>query len=639
MAKVCVWTKETASKELKKRLESAKQARKPHEEQWRVNEQVAFSSDAAGLSLSGGTLSATLDSSAEEGEDDATISNIGINYIYKNIRFVQANASANPPSVVPKPATNDVADIRRADVADRIIKYSMRQYSIQNKKDISALYAITYGTGFMKQYFNPDLGEVISFDQETMEVETTGDMALEPVSPFKVFPEPACDWAAVTWVFEEVELTIEEALYRFPESEEQIKALKKDDDAVEIAEEGSPLQEYQKRIGTITCYQYWEAGTPYNGLIGRYCWCLKDGTLLTPISPNPHTRRSGKNRSIKIAKLPYHIWTYGDIPGTFWGSSPVTMAAPVQVMLHGLDNLALDNVRAHGVTRLLVQGGASIDKQKSVTTSPYDIIVTEGQINYLPPMQGTPDIYRLRESLRTAIDELFGINESMQGVQSRETAATAMQWATQQGSMNFRRFFNKYTEYVESIYKTILAIAVEHWEDGRVIATIGKEQAFETIDFKSSDVDSGQDFVSEYGSSFSLDPITRREELMTLAPLFKEAGMSARQILAHLKLSQMGELYDLSELSSRRQREIFEEMIAENIYIKPEEEQQHQLMLEWAATYVMTAEFRDLKSEHKALIIQHIKDRREMAAQVITPAPAAPVAPTMGLPPPPPPLA
>jgi hypothetical protein len=425
-------------------------------------------------------------------------------------------------------------------------------------------------------------------------------------------------------------------MYKFPEAHEILKRMDKDGQVTEVAPDSDqPLAEYQKRIGAIRCYQYWEAGTPYNGLVGRYCWCLEDGTLLTEILENPHTKRSGKNKKIKIGKLPYLIWTYGDIPGTFWGSSPVSQAAPVQAMLHALDNLSLDNVRAHGVTRLIVQSGAEIDTNKSITTSPYDVIVADGQVNYMAPMQGSPDIYRLRESLRTAIDELFGINESMLGVQSRETAATAMQWATQQGSMNFRRFFNKFTEYVEQLYRSILDIAVEHWQEGRVISVIGKEQAFETIDFKASDVCSGYDFVAEYGTSFSLDPIARREELLTLMPIFKEAGVSARQMLSYLKLSQLGELYDLTELASRRQREVFEEMIAKDIYIRPEEEQQHQLMLEWAANYVMTAEYRDLKTEHKALIVQHIKDRREMAAQVTTAQPqpqaAAPLPP--GLPP------
>jgi hypothetical protein len=178
-----------------------------------------------------------------------------------------------------------------------------------------------------------------------------------------------------------------------------------------------------------------------------------------------------------------------------------------------------------------------------------------------------------------------------------------------------RRLFNKYVLFVESIYKRYLQIIQKHWEIPRTIHVLGKENAFEAVDIKGADISGGYDLVVEYGASLSLDPTTRREEIMTLMPIFEKAGIETSEVLGMLKLNELANLYDLNDLARDRQREIFEEMIATGMYIAPEELQAHREMLAFAYRYLMTVEYKYLKEEQKVLITRHVKEREAMAAQ------------------------
>ncbi len=219
------------------------------------------------------------------------------------------------------------------------------------------------------------------------------------------------------------------------------------------------------------------------------------------------------------------------------------------------------------------------------------------------------------ESLKMYIDDMAGVNESMFGQQSREQSGFSMQYATNQGNMIRHRLFNKYVALVESVYKAFLNLVIKHWDTPRTVKVLGKEKAFEALDIEGADIDGGFDIVVEYGASMSLDPMTRREEMIQLMPLFEKAGVDSRTIMSMLKLNELESAYDRLQLAEDRQREIFEQIIAEKVYIAPEDMQDHTNMLEFSYTYLMSSEFKYLPDELKELLKAHIRARESLAAQ------------------------
>lgn len=316
------------------------------------------------------------------------------------------------------------------------------------------------------------------------------------------------------------------------------------------------------------------------------------------------------------ARLPYHILTDIDVPNMVWGRSFVEYTAQLQENLSRFDSARLDNIQAHGAARIVVPESAEI-ADDGLSNSPWDVTKIAG--NQPPYFMSAPqllgDMTPMRQDMVNGINDISGVNESMFGQQSREQAAAAMQYATNQGNTIRRRLFNKYVLTVESVYKAILDLARKHWVTSRKIYVLGKEKALEAIDLNGTDIDGGYDVVGEYGVSLSLDPITRRQEILTMQPYFEKAGVPARTTLRMMKLSELEGLYDKLDLAGNRQKEIFDEMVATNRYIPPKKYRDHENMIAWALDYFMTSEFDTLPEEQQMLCEQHIEARGMLAAQ------------------------
>jgi hypothetical protein len=636
MARIIKWKdEEEVTKNLLQRFKSAQQARRDFEKQWEINERVI-------LNGSGEHLDPTLNLTSSLFDDDSPDSNgqrIGVNKNLKNLRLIHSQMSANPPSVIPRPNTPDNDDRRKADAADRLVRHGMRKYKFPEQFDRLTFNALLYGSGFIKGVQDADSGEILDVEDDgTLVME--GDFKLTVPNVWNVFPDgDVTCWEDVRYVFEGFHLPYEQALYMFPDKEELLKKYRQEGNttAPETNRNAREAQ-MQHKSDVVYVLQYWEKGLPQNGMQGRFCWCTTQGEPLTKIGPNPHSFRRPLSRlDVEFQKrgetvvrpsrayLPYTLLTDIDLPNTYWGGSVLYYSANLQDKMNHLDSVTLESIEAHGVPRMVLPEGTEI-ADDSITNSPLDIIsITGNQPPYfMSGMQMPTDLMKFREQMSMGIDDMWGVNESMFGQQSREQSGFSMQYATNQGNMIRRRLFNKYIAVVEECYKSFLNIVRENWDEARTIHVIGKEKAFEAIDISGADIDGGFDLIVEYGASLSLDPITRRQEIMTLMPVFEKAGMPPRTVLQMLKLNELDGMFDRITLANDRQREIFEEMTASKKYIAPSKIQDHVNMLAYAYDYVMTAEFKYLDDTSKSLIERHIEEREKLAQPPPEQAPAAP---------------
>lgn len=643
-----VWsTPDRQKQELARRLKNAQQARLDIERGWREAERVVFTIqgiDAAGagkVALGDGTgISESFTAPPE----------VSVNTVFKNYRFLHSQMSANPPSVVCRPTSEDQRDKGAADAADRLIRYAIRQYNLQEIQDRCTGHALLYGSGFIKTIWNPDTGEVLDFDQATGQIQCAGDIEVSVPLPWNIYIDPDAEtWEKARFVFEKMYIAFEQACLMFPDKHDMLERLR-----MRSNTEGQPTNTSdsepqpaflkQQHFDVVEIYQYWEKGLPVNGMQGRFGYCSFDGEPLCPLEPNPNRFAPTKNKlgdgledsPFEIAHLPYSILTDIDNPSGIWGRATVVYASPIQDIHNSLTNTMIENARAHGVARLLMHEDTEI-ADDSVTNSPYDIVRYSGTVppQFQAPM-GLPQVMNdLIQLTSKGIDDMFGVNEASFGQQSREQSGFSMQYAANQSNMIRRRLFNKYTLLVESVFKKFLDLVRKHWQTERTIYVLGKENAFEALDIKGADIEGGFDLVVEYGASLSLDPVSRRQELITLMPLFEKAGVDPRDLLELSKLSELGGAYDLVKMAGNRQKEIFDEIEATGKPVPPREIADHPNMLKFAYDYVMTAHFRDLPKNLQQLIDQHIKQREALAAK--GPAPGAPPAPggmnTAGTPP------
>lgn len=633
--KIQVWSADEAKKHLQQRLRDAKSHRIEFERKWQDNERTVYGN--TGTELYNTT---NLGFDYLSGPDQGTSQKISINYVFKNARFIHAQLSANPPTVVPRPTSNDPDDRRKADAADRLIRFALREYKLQEVVDKASLNTIIYGTGFTKTVWNPHLGEVLEVNEETGELVMEGDFQITVPNLWNVYFDPDAEsWDDARYVFERLLIPFEEAVFRFPESRELLERFRiKSGDSSDASPYSNTNDNSSTRSAlrnpkydVVELYEYWEKGLPQNGYIGRFCYCTADGQVLGGIKSNPERyappARKGESPRPGIAFLPYQVFTDIDVPNRVWGKSFIEWETGLQDLLNKIDNVSVDIMQAHGVSRLIVPDTSEISPD-SITNSPWDIIKYSGNIppSYMEAMPMPSIIPQMQERYKIAIDDMAGVNDSMFGQQKREQSGFSMQYATNQGNMVRRRLFNKYVLFVEQIYKSFLRITKAHWEIPRTIHVLGKEKAFEAMDIKGADIDGGYDLVVEYGASLSLDPTSRREEIITLMPLFEKAGVEPRDLLKMMKLNELSGMYDLLELASDRQRELFEEMISTGVYIPPRELQDHKNMLSFAYEYIMTTDFKYLHDDSKLLIERHIREREQIAAAGAAQSAGAPAA-------------
>jgi len=133
--------------------------------------------------------------------------------------------SANPPAVAMRPQTSDQDDHRKADAADRIARWALRHYNLQEKQDQMDLHGLLYGTGVMKSTWDSTLGAIISYDEERNEVEMEGDINISVPFIWNIFLDPdAKSWSEVKYIFERMYIDYDEALARWPDKEDILKA-------------------------------------------------------------------------------------------------------------------------------------------------------------------------------------------------------------------------------------------------------------------------------------------------------------------------------------------------------------------------------------------------------------------------------
>jgi hypothetical protein len=631
--KVTAWDDGLASKNIMKRFDDSSQQRRPFEQRWLRNEAAIYSTgNFIGLNYSDAAAYAGFPVLAD-GVDQSGADSNNV-YVFKNLRFLHAQMSANPPSVVMRPTSSDQDDHRRADAADRVVRWAIRHYQMQEQFDQLTLQSLTYGSGFLKTVWDSTKGDIIEWNEADGSVKLEGDIAITVPFVWNVFVDPdARSWKDVKWVIERKYMDFEEACARWPEKEEELKAARVNNDQPQSKNADRQSYLANNRYNSVELLEYWETGLPTNGYLGRYCLTTSAGKVIEPCRPSPFRfKKAGTARKIsdsglpddviekkleKIpeqASLPYHPLTDIDVPNIVWGRSSVEYVATLQENLLRIDTAVMDNIYAHGVARMVVPDTAEV--AQNLSNSPWDVVkISANQPPYFMEVpQLMPEMVSTRVNMIQGINDGMGVNDAMFGVQKRETSGTSMNYATNQGNMIRRRIFNKYVLSVESVYKSILSLIVKHWPVSKTISVIGKENALESVDLKGSDIDGGYDIIGEYGVSLSLDPMSRREEIMMLQPLFEKAGVPTRTSLKLMKLNELEGMYDRLSLAENRQREVFDEMIASGRYIPPEDLLDHENMISWALEYFMTSEFQFLEPELKELCKQHVRDRVQLAA-------------------------
>ena len=614
--RVQAWDAERIQMELANRLKLAREYRSQFEMTWRENENILY--NAIGYREAYNMVS--FNEFVEEPEEDSDIIDVGVNYTFRTYRFLHAQMSANPPIVQISPTSFDKDDIIAAELADSLVHWLHVKHILQEVTDAACGKALSKGTSWIKTVWDADRGEAASFDPKTGDLTMTGEEHVYSPSTWDVWVDPDATefWKSCGYVFERHVMRFEVAEMMFPDFADKLRKATKMHSEVY----GFWSKQEEKRRGSselVEVFEYYEKASPVNGMAGRHCWCMDDGTPLRPMQKNPHPK----------GLLPYHILTDVDVEDQVYGKSFLEYEVPMQDVLNRLDGYMLDNAKIHGRAALVTYEG--FETGDGSFTNATDVVIkgtgSHAQApHYISPPGQMPDMVALRQNLERGVDIIGGTNDAMYGKVSGEMSGYAAQTAINAGNMIRRRLFNKYTLMVESMYKHLLMLVVAHWKEKRMIKVAGKEQSTKVVYLKGSDIESGWDLKGEYGTSMSLDPESRREEVMQLHErgLLEQFGITGPEIAKILRLNNVKEVFHRADASRERQREEFDKMIeaynkGNELFIEPEDLQDHQNRLEYCYDFLESSEFKQLKPELQEMLKEHTRRRRQMALEEAAP--------------------
>jgi hypothetical protein len=637
--------------ELQKRWAAAKEFRAEKEAVWEENERYYYEIAAANgqaVNLSTEDLEAL---GVDTDESELSLRDVAINYVSRDIRYMHAMMSANPPTVKIVPLGVDIENEERADAADITARWAREHYTLDEVSDQRNLKTLTKGTGYIITRWDSTLGDILEYDDASGALTMTGDCRIYSPSTWNIWLDPDARSAnaylpdGVKWFFEEIPMSLEEAVMRWPDYEKELKATSGGAVTSRFRSFFTSKETAKRGLDKVKILCYRERAEAVNGMKGRHAYWLENGCVLDfGANDNPN------------AVLGLDILTDIDVEDDPYGKSIIEYIGPIQQMIQNLDANTLRNVAAHATIRMYVDGNTTLSDD-ALSNDALDIIQGDGA----PPMFLNPpsqmvDAWKLRDQLHQGRSDVSMINEAMLGQASRETSGYTTQLQVNQGNMGRRRLFNKFTASTKNVYYMLLGLLIDNWDEPRKVQVLGTERSYEVYEFDKTDLDGGWDIMAAYGQNFSLDPNTARDQIMQLMPLFEKIdGFDYRTLVDAIRLNVMDNFVDHLAVAKRRQREIFKKMIRDflvsgaSAYIKPRKNEDHKNMLKYCAEFTMTREYDLLDNDLKKLVDAHIDERTKMAADQIAaaqaPAPAGaapgtnPLAAMMGAAQPPQPAA
>lgn len=388
-----------------------------------------------------------------------------------------------------QPNTQDPEDVAAAQAGTKALAHWWHVDDMDSKELEANVHRLLFGAAFYHDYWDPyKLAKVPvqgPMGQMTSQRAPVGDVCVEVLSVFDVFPEPAEKWSDIRWCIVARRKPISWFQDTFGDAGRQVQADKGDADSV--FESLLPSSSNQTAVtdapqgdGYATLKVYYEAPCPSYPQ-GRHFMVAGDTLLFQADElPMPH------------GEIPLSMKGFRLVPKRLWPLGLVESLLGQQRELNRVQSYMLENLRLHGRPQRLVPREAKVDKD-NLTSSP-DEIVEYNALGGAPPSYLAPPtlpawIQELPVTIRTAIQQLAGQHEvSNASVPAGVTAASAIRMLIEQDDTRLAVAAALGKHALEVTSRHILTTMVERWREPRLIATLGKGQVEGVMALMGSDI-------------------------------------------------------------------------------------------------------------------------------------------------------
>lgn len=561
---------------------------------------------------------------------------VPVNKIVSRYRQNLSLLTSYDPRAVCTPNSTEIEDIEAAELGTKILNGMRDKLHLKKIQLKRARRQLLTGNGFVTlPYWDSTAGEEIRDTDEMGNpiVFNIGDVAVEAVSPFELYPLGECteidDCPAMARV---TQTTVSEIRMLYPEKGQEVSEEKQKGnvglylDRIEdlVSTTGMPgISLVKEKSGIVSYVRVWIRPTPKFPR-GRYLAYANNIVLETGDIPNIEL---GKEYEIPFLK-------YDDltVEGRFWAQATIEQSIPINKELNKTRSQIIENRNLMGKPKWTVAKGTVA--KTAIDSSPGEVIeVDMTKPGAFPPTVQTPAslpayILNLCAMLERDIADIFASHESTMGelepgirsgkaiaeLKSSDTAEKGF-WMIQEAEN--KRIFNR----------ALLKLVQAKYSETRQLKIIGEGGKSEVISFMGADLKNNTDVWIETSDIIPID----RDARQAMVLKFYDAGLLGdknndevrKRALRMLQFGMVDEIWEEGSLDAKEARRENREM-RKGILQRTAAYDNHITHISEHMKGMKTPMFKRLPIEIQAVFERHLGDHQ---TALTPPAPPATLTP------------
>lgn len=449
-----------------------------------------------------------------------------VNLIRPMARTEISRLTSQKPSASVVPASSDDEAMMSAQTAEAIIEYLSYRRDFDTQMIREAFWQVITGNGFLKSWW--DNNKVAKSTNTVEGTPAVGDVCYGVVTPFNLFVPDLLveDIEDQAYVFEAYTVSVQKVLNDYPgifgDGKNQLKP-----DCVGTNE---IFDTKYFLIGGNS------ANAKPDSVLFVEAW-IKPGAI--KLLPNGGFVKMAGSAIVDIS-LDGFPYSHGEYPythfkliesGKFYGDSTITDLKHLNKEYNRTRSAIIESKNRMGKPQFVAAKG-SIDPSKLTSEPGLIIMYNQG---YTPPTPVTPP-----ELPRYVIEELDRIKADFEDISGQHqvskgqspgggvNAATAISFLQERDDSLLYTAYQSIESGCEKLWRQSLTLYADYVDLPRIIRITGADGAFDSLEFKGSDIAQGLDVRVEGGSSLPTSKPARQALLMDM---FDRQAIDKNQLL------------------------------------------------------------------------------------------------------------
>jgi hypothetical protein len=426
-----------------------------------------------------------------------------INRVRPMVRVEMARLMSQKPSAYVVPATSNDDDLFAAQAGEQAWESIQDRRKIRVQFGKAAFWISVTGIGFMKTWWDPK-----AYDPDS---QLNGDIMFGAPSPFHIFVPDKMeqDIEDQPYVIHAYAKPLEWARLKYAAelAGEQLEATNARSDAIAENSVFGVSDNASKELDSVVIYEAWVKP----GSISL----LPEGGLLTVINNILVNFTEG----LPYAHNQYPFTKFEHLPtDTFYSESVINDVAPLQVEYNQLRSRIAESIDKMSSLQYMAPQGSIVPQKMTNET---------GQVVLYKPGLGKPEpfpIQQLPGYIPQALDRVLLDMEDISGqhqvskgnVPTGVTAATAISYLQEKDDSYLTHTYLSVEQGFEKMGRQALTLAVQYWDEPRMVKVVGEDSAFDALLLRKSDLENGVDLRTEGGSALPQSKSAKQALIMDL---------------------------------------------------------------------------------------------------------------------------